>query len=169
MSRAFWRAIDSINTPVRISVMIHKISTLRTIPMVAANIMVFAEAASQGSAIAEALKLLKDAPVVPVVDGEGRLVGQLEARCLVKALGPALEAPSALAGLAAALEEKTAGDVMEKAFASISPETTVSDIAALMEKAHAVFVVDDGMRLLGRITPEEILERIWEYRERKGR
>ncbi|MBI5453303.1 MAG: CBS domain-containing protein [Deltaproteobacteria bacterium] len=138
--------------------------------MVAANIMGLAEAVSIGSTIAEALNALKDAAVVPVVDGEGRLVGQIGAYGLLKGL-VASDGPLGLLEGISGIEKGKVEDLMERAFACIGPEAAASSVMALMEgkKAVAVFVVDDGMRLLGRITPKDMLERIWEYRERKGR
>ncbi|MBI2413116.1 MAG: CBS domain-containing protein [Deltaproteobacteria bacterium] len=140
--------------------------------MVAANIMGMAEALRVGSTIADALKALKDSEVAPVVDGEGRLVGQIEARDLLKGLS-VLESDGALnlSDGVAGLEGRKVEDLMERAFVHTGPEAEASSVMALMEgkKALSVFVVDDGMRLLGRITPKDMLERIWEYRERKGR
>ncbi|OGP25014.1 MAG: hypothetical protein A2X99_09975 [Deltaproteobacteria bacterium GWB2_55_19] len=138
--------------------------------MIAANIMGIAEAVSPGSTIAEALSALKDAAVVPVVDNEGRLVGQIDARDLLKGLAPSGGPLGPLDGVAG-FEKGKVEDVMERAFAFTGPDSDASSLMALMEakKSLSVFIVDDGMRLLGRVTPMDILERLWEFKERKGR
>ena len=134
--------------------------------MIAANIMGIAEAVSPGSTIAEALSALKDAAVVPVVDNDGRLVGQIDARDLLKGLAPSGGPVGPLDGVAGLDNGK-----MERAFAFTGPDSDASSLMALMEakKSLSVFIVDDGMRLLGRVTPMDILERLWEFKERKGR
>lgn len=137
--------------------------------MVAANIMCAAEALRIGSTIADARKILKDAEAAPVVDGEGRLVGQIEAYDLLKGLAVP-DRPLGLLEGVSGIEMGKVEDLMDRSFACVGPEAEASAVMALLEgkKALSVFVVDDGMRLLGRITPKDMLERIWEYRERKG-
>ncbi|MBI4949041.1 MAG: CBS domain-containing protein [Deltaproteobacteria bacterium] len=138
--------------------------------MVAANIMGIAEALRIGSTIAEALPALRNSSVVPVVDDEGRLNGTIDAYGLLKGLVPS-DGPLGLLPGIGGLEKGKVEDVMERGFASTGPEASASSLMALMEakKALFVFVVDDGMRLLGRVTPMDILERLWEYKERQGR
>lgn len=138
--------------------------------MIAANIMGIAEALRIGSTATEALMALKDAAVVPVVDNEGRLVGSIDAYCLLKGLVPA-DGPLNLSDCVVGLENGKVGDIMDRDFACTGPEASASSVMAMMEakKTLSVFIVDDGMRLIGRVAPVDILERLWEYKERKGR
>ncbi len=133
--------------------------------MIAANMMMTGGATlSPENTLLDALRIFsgKNGGVVPVVGPDGRVSGVITpALALKRSIGFTAD-PGALASVA--VEEE-----MERAFAAVSPEADISTVAATLSGGGhgAVMVVDDGGRLLGVISPEDILKRIWEYSEKR--
>lgn len=133
--------------------------------MIAANMMITGGATlSPESTLLDALRIFscKNGGVIPVVGHDGRVSGVITpALALKRSIGFTAD-PGAIASIAVEA-------AMETAFAAVSPEAGISSVAAaLSDRGHgAVMVVDDGGRLLGVISPEDILNRIWEYEEKR--
>ncbi|MDP2689204.1 MAG: CBS domain-containing protein [Deltaproteobacteria bacterium] len=133
--------------------------------MIAANMMMTGGVTlSPENTLLDALRIFsgKNGGVIPVVGPDGRVIGVITpALALKRSIGFTAD----LSSIASVAVE----EAMETAYAAVSPEAGISSVAAsLSEKGHgAVVVVDDGGRLLGVISPEEILKRICEYSEKR--
>jgi len=116
---------------------------------------------------------------LPVVDGKRRLVGVVTPRSLMKAMLPDGEAQGAVAGAPELIRQigllaaKKVSDHLEREFASVFPEASLPEVAALMtaagRHAESVLVVDDARVLLGIISPRDVFKRLWDYSEKIGK
>lgn len=99
---------------------------------------------------------------LPVVDGDGRLLGILGDRDARVAVGDPVRA----LGEAAARTEVEAlrvGDVMQREVVTVEPDERLSAVvfALVGWRVGAVPVVDPDMRLLGIVSYVDVLERMW--------
>ncbi len=139
--------------------------------MIAANMMRTGGATLRpGDTVLDALRLAGREPggVVPVIAPDGRPVGVVSAPGM---LGAAAEScrQGGKDGPGGPVE-----GVMETDFRTVTPETSLDAVVSALSSgtggtgaAGRLFVVDDGGRFLGLITPEDVLKRIWEYREKQ--
>ncbi|MBI5642191.1 MAG: CBS domain-containing protein [Deltaproteobacteria bacterium] len=145
--------------------------------MVAANIMRAAPfTLREDSTLNDLLKALtsEDSKAIPVIDSANKAIGVIPADRLLKELVlnlPAPGGPREIVRNMAGLGKKPVTGLMDKAFAHCSPDTPATGIAAAFDgdKAGIILVVDDNMRLLGVITPGDLLKRLWEYKEKETR
>jgi len=116
---------------------------------------------------------------LPVVDDKRRVVGVITPRSLMKAVlpdsvtqGGAAELPELVKHIGG-LASKKVSDHIEKEFASVFPEASLMEVAALMtganRHAESVLVVDDTKVLLGIISPWDVFKRLWDYSEKNGK
>lgn len=135
--------------------------------MLAANIMGVVSALKEGSSLDDAMRAAsRGAEVIPVVDMDGRLIGKVESRRLLTAFTDG--AGGGLMETLEGLRERRVDELVERGFPSVGPDTKAEKIIGLLREkdGHEVFVVDDGMRLLGSITAKDLFKRLWEYREK---
>ena len=143
--------------------------------MVAANIMDTEGPRLTGeSTLGEAVALLVTEGVarIPVVDSGGRVLGVLkEAALLDAALRGGVPASKGVLMDAASMERVKVSGLVQRDFKGVAPETPVAAIVeAFIDKddpVSAVFVLDDKERLLGVITPVEVLKSQWKWMEKK--
>jgi len=105
---------------------------------------------------------------VPVLDGEGRVVGMISEKDFLRRMG-VKESQNFMTLVAACLRTKgcvalplknqTAGDLMSAPAVTISPEARVRDIAALFSARHInrAPVTDADGRLLGIVTRGDLV------------
>jgi CBS domain-containing protein/mannitol/fructose-specific phosphotransferase system IIA component (Ntr-type) len=106
---------------------------------------------------------------LPVVDGDGRLLGMLSSRDLVRDLlgtylqgGATRQTPTHGAGRAAAAgSRRTVREVMTRQVLCVSPDQPLAEVASLMSNkdVERVPVVRDG-RLVGFLTRGDIVRRL---------
>ncbi|MBI5598403.1 MAG: CBS domain-containing protein [Deltaproteobacteria bacterium] len=143
--------------------------------MIAANIMtVGLSTVSGGTTVREALRIFRDTGTsrIPVVDHGKRVIGAVTTAGILAAVFPAVN-PAAVpfSRIFERFREcasKDVCDVMEMELMKVSPETPVSDIAALILNAGIrgvsdVMVVDGNGILLGVISAGDVIERLDEY------
>lgn len=137
-----------------------------------------------GGTMYDAFKLVQGSRVrqIPVLDDNGKVVGVITPRSLLKAVLPkyiteglvedvrfAPELPDFVEHIDQ-LAYKKVSDLLEKDFVAVSPETSTMEIATLMVSAkrhvESVLVVDDRKVLLGIISPWDVFKRLWEYAEK---
>lgn len=119
---------------------------------------------------------------IPILDEHGRVAGVITPRSLMKAVLPKYITEGLVADVRFApelpdfvqnidqLAFKKVTDLLEKDFASVTPETSVMEVAVLLVNAkkhvESVLVVDDRKALLGIISPWDVFRRLWEYTEK---
>ncbi|HBG47709.1 MAG TPA: hypothetical protein DDW94_12095 [Deltaproteobacteria bacterium] len=132
----------------------------------------------------DAFKLVRDSRVrqIPVVGGEGKVVGVITPRTLLKSILPRYVSEGLIADVRFApelpefvhnidaLSQKKVADLLDRDFIAVSPETSSMEVAALLvnakKHAESVLVVDDRGTLLGIISPWDIFKRLWDYAEK---
>lgn len=137
---------------------------------------------TRSSTILDALRASRDARLIPVVDGDDKVLGVITARSLLAALLHGSR-PGGLRNLASAvpalkdfidningLESRGVCDLIDKDYASVDPETPSMKVAALFtdpeKRVEGVLVVDSQRRVLGVITVTDMLKRLCEYAEK---
>lgn len=138
------------------------------------EVLTFAPGDDVRDAMRELLR--RDVDGAPVIDG-GAVVGMLstsdliveEARVhlptVITLLGAYLELPSSKKRFDADMEKalgSTVGEVMTPGAASISPDTTVEQVATIMheEGVDRVVVIDEGGSLVGIVARGDIVREI---------
>ncbi len=104
--------------------------------------------------------------VLPVLNGEGVLMGVLSK----KTLPPALDGEAGKGAEAAGAKRAplSAGGVCGKAFISAGPGATFSELKDKLPRARGViYIVDNSGRLLGRVGEAELAARAAEYGENR--
>ena len=156
--------------------------------MIAANIMrkEVITLGMDGKAL-DALKLIRDERIglIPVVDRERKVLGVITPRGLMNAILPghgtdglledvrsAPDLPKFIENMEA-LAAKGIGEVLDKDYASVSPETSSMEVATLFVKAKrppdSILVLDPQKRLLGIISTGDLFRMVLEFDERKNR
>ncbi|MGA9753236.1 MAG: DUF190 domain-containing protein [Acidobacteriota bacterium] len=109
----------------------------------------------------------RDLRAIPVVDGDGRVLGRINEEDLL--IGAGLELPASLREEIATLGlgpsgqgAKTAAQVMRPGMASVNPETLIPEAAARMaeEGLKRLAVVDGSGRLIGILSRSDILKTV---------
>lgn len=153
--------------------------------MIAANLMTtdivkLTPSATMRDVIKEAVD--EKIRLMPVVNGDNEVVGVVTPRSLMKAILPKYITEGLLEDVAFApdlpqfienidsMASKKVSDIMDREFASVQPETSSMEVAAIFIKARkpveSILVVDDKKRLLGIISPWDIFKRLWEYAQK---
>ena len=140
-----------------------------------------------GEGVDRVVKLMceKRTPLAVVLDDAMRAVGVVTPERILRYMvergaGPAgkprtpsekSDAPLPLAGLLGnveALSSRKVEEIMESAIVTVGPGTPVEAVGALLlssgKGVECVIVVDDGGRLLGCITPADMVRRLWAHR-----
>ncbi len=143
--------------------------------MIAANIMTTrVRTLTPGSTLSDAIRLAAEAPaLIPVVGEDNRVLGVIRPRALLRDALPERNPPDANSSLFIKGLERLRTQSIDKpiygGYSSVLPHARLSDIAAIFANSVApecVLVVDDRERLLGIISPCDILKRLLEYLEK---
>lgn len=128
--------------------------------------------------IRQAVQILRDNNLhdLPVVDKAGRPIGMITARAVLHAAVPSYMTETLLDSMRAApdlpyvsrrlqhVEGMRVADAMDKAVATIRPDTPISTVAAMLvnleNDIHNLLVVDEGEKLVGIVSALDLLGKI---------
>ena len=136
---------------------------------------------NDGALVRDAIALFRESAghEFPVVDDDGRLIGEISSRSilhravplyassdLLAAMRAGPDIPSVYDNLAGMLDHPL-GEFMSRDVQTVSERTPTSAVAAMLstmsgDSSH-IYVVDDAGRLLGVISPRDIICRLPEH------
>ncbi|MBI5287071.1 MAG: CBS domain-containing protein [Deltaproteobacteria bacterium] len=150
--------------------------------MIAANIMTTdVIILREGMTVQEALMIMGEKRIrqLPVIDGDGKVLGILTSRRLLEVILPRYITERLLKDVKFApdlpqlyqklqgLAQKDVRDIMDRKPVKIGPEVSLLEVATIFVNAkrplESILVVDDEDRLLGIIAPWDVCKTVCKY------